>query len=154
MAHNYNDNGTVYEIGGGKVNMNGTVYEIDHGKYNDNGTVYELSFGNKQVIKITVASSIRSYHGTRFYVQVNGSKLPVGTTEFASEGSLSISVHVKTITGLGNDNYNKVILNGSIKMQNSGTYTFSTEASTITVDFTASGASGSGTNVIATITTS
>lgn len=45
MAHKVNDNGTIYEIGGGKYNDNGTVYEIDHGKYNDNGTVYEVAFG-------------------------------------------------------------------------------------------------------------
>lgn len=45
MAHNYNDNGTVYEISGGKINMNGTVYEVDHGKANDSGTIYNLPFG-------------------------------------------------------------------------------------------------------------
>ena len=44
MAHNYNDNGTIYEIGGGKVNVNGAAYKVDHGKVNVNGTVYELAF--------------------------------------------------------------------------------------------------------------
>ena len=32
MSHNYNDNGTVYEIGGGKVNMNGTVSRVKSAK--------------------------------------------------------------------------------------------------------------------------
>lgn len=54
MAHSYNDNGTIYEVGGGKFNDNGTVYEIDHGKYNDNGTVYEITFGPVVLIAFRV----------------------------------------------------------------------------------------------------
>ena len=53
MAHNYNDNGTVREVGSGKGNYTGNVYEIDHGKVNMNGTVYEVGFASLCTVKIT-----------------------------------------------------------------------------------------------------
>lgn len=94
MAHNYNDNGTVYEIGGGKYNDNGTVCEIDHGKVNDNGTIYEISFAKD--ITITIGSGGNSNYA---YIIVDGTKhyfaesftVPSGTnvTVFANNSSVN-----------------------------------------------------------------
>ena len=80
MAHNYNDNGTIYEIGGGKDNDNGTVYEIDHGKVNVNGTVYSIEFGGAPV---TVTCSGLS---SKNYVEVNGTKHTASGTFQAKVG--------------------------------------------------------------------
>lgn len=65
MAHKVLDNGTAYEITGGKVLDNGTAYEIDHGRVMDAGTVYDIEFQNGTPVgDLAIGESV--------YLNVNG----------------------------------------------------------------------------------
>jgi hypothetical protein len=60
MAHKCLDNGTAYEVAGGKVRDNGTSYAISHGKINSSGTVYEIPFSSgTPVSELSVGSTIK-----------------------------------------------------------------------------------------------
>jgi hypothetical protein len=60
MAHKCRDNGTAYEVVGGKVRDNGTSYAISHGKINSSGTVYEIPFSSgTPVSELSVGSTVK-----------------------------------------------------------------------------------------------
>lgn len=114
MAHHYNDNGTIYEVAGGKDNDNGTVYEIDHGKYNDNGTVYEVAFAEP----ITVKLSNNAYSVSYAYVGYNGVKYTTKTTFEINKGdTLQLYVYGDSISAY-------IEIDGNKVHQGTGTYNY------------------------------
>lgn len=152
MAHNYNDNGTIYEIGGGKDNMNGTVYEIDHGSYNDNGTVYEIRFAASAYTVTITGGTDFSYP----YVVYNGNTYKTAAS-FVIPAGASIVIYTgcgSSASSMGYISIDGVTVASTSKINNkySVSYTY-TPTSDISIQLTYNGYQSTKYNGIALVTT-
>lgn len=133
MANKTMVDGTKYEIKSGRVMVEGTVYDIIKGIALVDGTAYEIKFGTDQTVIVTgTADNGSTNYG---YAMVLGEKLkPEFEQSYATDGELEISVYVSGYIGTAMQNC-WIKLNGETVQNGFGTYSFTTNAETVTIKF-------------------
>lgn len=124
--HNTLIDGAAYAIESGKVLLGGTEYEIESGTVLMGGTAYEISFAKKVTVVLT--GTIKNA-----YASINGTSY-TATGTYEAESPATIIVYVASDPASAGDKC-WVKLNGTKVQSGYGKYTFTTEASTVTIKF-------------------
>lgn len=127
--HNTIIGGVAYEIEGGRVLLGGVEYELESGRVLVDGVEYEISFAKTAMV--TISGKLKDNYSS---VTINGTRY-TSIGDYAVESPAEISVYVNGDVGTGAAKC-WVKLNEKTVKRYDGTYTFTTDAKTISIQMT------------------